>query len=160
MNNEFYLEDAIDVIEEVLASGGVFKMNPKGISMLPLIVQGRDSVVLRRDENRAYKRNDILFYRRDNGQFVLHRLMKIEDDGTYTMCGDNQIYLEKGIRRDQIIAHVEELYRKGKHVNYRGLRYRAYLLIWCCMPIRKFTRLPKRFISKIKRIFSKKRKNS
>ena len=159
MSNEFYLEDAIDVIEEVLASCGVFRMNPKGISMLPLIVQGRDSVVLRRDENRAYKRNDMLFYRRDNGQFVLHRLMKIEDDGTYTMCGDNQVCLESGIRKDQIIAHVEELYRKGKRVNYNGLRYRSYLLVWCCMPIRKFTRLPKRCISKIKRIFSKKRKS-
>ena len=156
MNNEFYLEDAIDVIEEVLASGGVFKMNPKGSSMLPLIVQGRDSVVLRRDDNRAPQKNDMLFYRRDNGQFVLHRLMKIEDDGTYTMCGDNQIYLEKGIRKDQIIAYVEQLYRKDKLVNYNGIGYRAYLFIWGSISVRKLSRLPQRCVLKLRRIFSKK----
>lgn len=155
MNNEFYLEDAIEVIEEVLASGGEFRMNPKGVSMLPLIVQGRDSVVLRRDDTRKLKKNDMVFYRRDNGQFVLHRIMKVEADGTYTMCGDNQLYLEKGIRDEQIISYVEGLYRKGKRVNYNGFKYRVYLLIWCCMPVRKLIWLPKRCVSKLKRIFSK-----
>ncbi len=160
MNNEFYLEDAIDVIEEVLASGGEFRMNPKGVSMLPLIVQGRDSVVLYRDENRKLKQNDMVFYRRDSGQFVLHRIMKAEDNGTYIMCGDNQISLEGGIRKDQIIAYVKQLYRKNKPVNFNGIRYRAYLAIWCCMPIRRLFWLPKRCIWKIRRIFSKKLKNS
>ena len=51
MNHEFYLTDAIEVIEEVLSSGGEFRMFPKGTSMLPLLVQGRDSVVLFRREN-------------------------------------------------------------------------------------------------------------
>ena len=156
MNNEFFLEDAIDVIEEILQSGGEFRMNPKGVSMLPLIAQGRDSVVLFRDEERELKRHDMVFYRRASGQFVLHRIMKVEDDGTYTMCGDNQIYLEPGIRKEQIIAHVKALWRKNKLVNYDGVWYKLYLSIWCCMPIRKLIWFPKRCVSKLKRIFSKK----
>ena len=98
-NSEFYLADAIEVIEEVLASGGEFRMYPKGTSMLPLIVQTRDSVVLKRNFEDGAKKHDIAFYRRRNGQFVLHRVMDICDDGTYTMCGDNQTELEKGIEK-------------------------------------------------------------
>ena len=75
-NGEFYLADAIDVIETVMESGGEFRMYPRGTSMLPLIVQNRDSVVLKRNFEDAAKKHDIAFYRRDNGQFVLHRVMK------------------------------------------------------------------------------------
>ena len=58
-NSEFYLADAIEVIEDVLASGGEFRMYPKGTSMLPLIVQTRDSVVLKRNfEDGAKKRKN------------------------------------------------------------------------------------------------------
>ena len=152
-NGEFYLADAIEVIEEVLASGGEFRMYPKGTSMLPLIVQTRDSVVLKRNENDAAKKHDIAFYRRDNGQFVLHRVMDICDDGTYTMCGDNQTALEKGIRKDQIIAYVSGLYRKEKQVKMDGGAYSAYVFLWSKMPLRHFVFFFQRAKNKIVRIF-------
>ena len=63
-SNEIFLDEAIDVIEEILASGGEFKMYPRGISMLPLIKQERDAVVLVRDENTALSPMDIAFYKR------------------------------------------------------------------------------------------------
>ena len=72
-NGEFFLADAIEVIEEILNAGGEFRMYPKGTSMLPLIVQGRDSVVLKKrieSPQSPLKKNDIAFYRRSNGQFV------------------------------------------------------------------------------------------
>ena len=71
-NEEYYLADAIDVIDEVLASGGEFCIYPMGTSMLPLIVLTRDSVVLKRSEGVPAKKHDIAFYRRDDGHFVLH----------------------------------------------------------------------------------------
>ena len=37
-NGEFYLADAIEVIDEILAGGGEFRIYPKGTSMLPLII--------------------------------------------------------------------------------------------------------------------------
>lgn len=154
-SNEIFLDEAIDVIEEILASGGEFKMYPRGISMLPLIKQERDAVVLVRDESISLSPMDIAFYKRDNGQFVLHRVMSCEADGTYTMCGDNQIYLEPGIRADQIIARVSKLYRRERLVRFDGIRYRIYLATWCRMRIRLFLRLPKRAAAKIKRICAK-----
>ena len=151
-NSEFFLADAIDAIEEVLASGGVFRIYPKGTSMLPLLVQTRDSVVLKRREGTPALKNDIAFYRRKNGQFVLHRVMRICPDGTYVMCGDNQCVLEKGIEPSQIIAYVSEIYRKDKKIALGGARYSLYVFFWTKMPIRKTVMLYKRVLAKIKRI--------
>ena len=155
-NGEFYLADAFDVIDEILAGGGEFRMYPKGTSMLPLIVQGRDSVVLMRNKDMPVKKHDIAFYRRDNGQFVLHRVVKIEKDGTYTMCGDNQTELEFGIKEEQIIAYVARLYKGEKDRSMRSLSYKMYVLLYCCVPIKKALRFPKRAISAIyRRVFRK-----
>ena len=148
-NSEFYLADAIEVIEEILAGGGEFRMYPRGTSMLPLIKQGIDSVVLKRNFENAAGVRDIAFYRRDNGQFVLHRVMRIERDGTYVMCGDNQTYLERGIRKEQIIGYVERLYKGDKELSFGSFKYRLYLFFWCFMPYRKVHRFIKSRLSSL-----------
>ena len=154
-NSELSYADLIDVIEEILGSGGEVKIYPKGTSMLPLIVQGRDNVILTRREYAA-KKHDVAFYRRDNGQFVLHRVMKKRADGTFTMCGDNQRALEKGIRADQIIGVMSQIERKGKLISVESFRYRAYVFFWTKMPIRSCFFL----LRKIRRVFGKSDKKS
>lgn len=158
MNNEnFLLADAIEVIEEILAGGGEFRMYPKGHSMLPLIVENRDCVVLVRDAEHAIQKHDMVFYRRENGQFVLHRVMKIEKDSTYTMCGDHQATLEKNIGASQIIGRVTKLYRKDKPVNFRSFGYRAYVRIWSFLLFRRCILLAERILRKGKRFLKKKK---
>lgn len=134
-NEVVELSEAIDVIEEVLASGGEFLLYPRGRSMLPLIRQDKDYVVLARKTK--IQKHDMAFYRRDNGQFVIHRVMKCEADGTYTMCGDHQVSWEKGIRGDQIIGYVQRLYRNGRLIRFTSLRYRLYLWLWSWMLFRR-----------------------
>ena len=156
-NGEFYLQDAIDVIEEILAGGGEFCMSPKGTSMLPLIVQGKDSVVLSRNFEDCANRYDIAFYRRKNGQFVLHRVMRIEKDGSFTMCGDNQTDLEKGIQKEQIIGYVTKIKKPKKTYRTDGFALRVYTFFWCFMPYRKAVRYAQRIYRGVKRrIFKKK----
>ena len=101
------LEELWPLIEEVFSAGGRFRLFPRGNSMLPLIRPNIDSVLIERPTE--ISRYDILLYRRQNGQFVLHRLMKIEKD-TFTMCGDHQYYLEKGLPRDAVLARVCGIY--------------------------------------------------
>ena len=84
-----------------------------GQSMTPFLVGGRDTVYLSRLERPA-RRGDILLYQRDSGQYVLHRVWKAEQDGSFTMVGDAQTELEHGIRENQIIAIVTFALRKGK----------------------------------------------
>ena len=88
------LEDMFPVIMEQISSGGDFVFGPKGISMLPLIKQGEDSVVIS-PVKEPLKKYDVPLYRRANGQFVLHRIVAVRKDG-YVLCGDNQYEREYG----------------------------------------------------------------
>ena len=157
-NGTMYLSDTIELIREVLDSGGEFRLYPKGSSMLPLIRQEKDSVLLKKRidcPNDPLQKYEIAFYIRDNGQFVLHRVMNIEADGTYTMCGDHQLYWEKGIRKDQIIGYVAQIYKKNKILSLSSFRYRMYLKYQMCMPIRKLIFFPRRVLSFMKTRFLK-----
>lgn len=131
------LEDLAPVIEEELASGGRFEINIKGTSMLPLLVQGRDTVVLTA-VTEPLKKYDIPLYRRIDGSFVLHRVVAV-NDGTYTMCGDNQWVLEKGVGHSQIVGRVCKINRKGKCFDVDNSRYRLYCKVWqLLLPVRKY----------------------
>ena len=155
-HKEVHLSEAIEIIEEVLSSGGEFRMVPKGTSMLPLIVQGRDSVVLKRKPVSEIQKHDIIFYRRDNGQFILHRILKICNDGTYILCGDNQTNLEKEIRPDQVIGYISEIKKQDKRLSASTLSYRLYMLFWMWMPYRKTVLFIKRGFRFLKRKLNKK----
>lgn len=133
-NERFRLADYDETIREVLESGGEFTMFPRGTSMLPLIVQGRDSVTLRKPDR--LRRGDIAFYKRSGGEFVLHRIIG-ERDGAFTMCGDNQLSPEYGIKPEQVIARVDYLTRKGKRIAAEGFLYRIYVLLWRSFFIRR-----------------------
>ena len=82
-----------------------------GSSMSPFLVHGRDTVYLSKITYPP-RRGDMILYRRDNGKFVLHRVFETGD--TYTMVGDAQTLLERGIRPDQLLARVTSVCRKGK----------------------------------------------
>lgn len=130
----FSLSEYDETIREVLASGGVFRIYPRGTSMLPLLREGVDSVLLEKPDG-ALKRGDIAFYLRDNGGYVLHRVIKA--DNGYIMCGDNQLDLEKGIEQRHIIGRVCAVYRGDKELSMKGLRYRFYCLLWRSFFIRR-----------------------
>ena len=123
--SEFSLEELIPLLTEVIESGGEFRLFPKGTSMLPLLRQGLDSVALVSLKNNP-KRGDILLYRRESGQYVLHRLMRVEKDDSLCFSGDNHMELERGIKTDQIIAKVEAVFRKSKRKSSQGLFLACY----------------------------------
>ncbi len=130
----FRLADYAGTIREVMDSGGEFTLYPRGTSMLPLIVQGRDSVTLVKAEE--FRTGDIAFYQRENGQYVLHRVIAADGE-TYTVCGDNQLAPEYGVKPEQIIAKAAYITRKGSKITPRSLPYRLYVLLWRSLFIRR-----------------------
>ena len=131
------MEQLAPLIEETLADGGTFEIAIKGTSMLPLLVEGRDTVVLAAVGDTPEK-NDILFYRRSNGAYVLHRTLGSRN-GEYIMCGDNQWVKETGITRDRIIGRVVKIKRKGKEFSVSAKKYRLYCFCWRLLfPVRKY----------------------
>ncbi len=133
-NERFSLAEYEETIRAVLDSGGEFTIFPRGTSMLPLIKEGRDSVALVKAG--TYRAGDIAFYRRAGGEFILHRIIA-EENGTFTMCGDNQLSPEPGIKPEQIIAKVGCLTRNGRKITPDDPFYKLYILLWKSFFIRR-----------------------
>jgi signal peptidase len=109
-----------------------------GTSMLPLLRAGIDRVVLTSAKGEALKKGDIPFYRRRNGQFVLHRVVAVTPKG-YTMTGDAQTLLEPGIQPDQILAVVKGIWRGERYVPCGKKSYRFRARLWMALrPVRPF----------------------
>lgn len=104
------MKEAEPIFRAVLESGGTFRLMPRGNSMRPTIIPGRDGVSLVRLEGQASV-YDILLYQRADGSFVLHRVAAIAQDGSYTMCGDHQVVLEKGVRQEDVVGVVTAIHR-------------------------------------------------
>ena len=134
MSEPIVLSQYDGLIREVLASGGEFRLYPHGTSMFPLLRQGRDSVALRRLDRPA-RAQDILFYQRADGSYVLHRVKKATPKGMI-LWGDNQTVLEHGVTGDQIIGYAARIFRDDNEVDCRSMKYRAYLWLWQFMALR------------------------
>ncbi|NLN04106.1 MAG: hypothetical protein GX166_04700 [Clostridiaceae bacterium] len=111
------------VMNEVLDSGGEFRMIIKGTSMLPLLRQGKDSVVLKKEKPHKH---DVVLYKRRNGAFVLHRIIGRNEKG-FILCGDNQFAKEYGIGPDDIIAVVSYIIRDDRRIDKKCFKYRLYV---------------------------------
>jgi hypothetical protein len=124
---EMRLEQIMPLIREYLAAGKTVKFSPRGISMLPMLRQGIDDVVLSPIPEKL-KKYDLPLYQRGDGHFVLHRIVRVGE--TYSCIGDNQFELEHGLRHDQMIALVTAFYRNGKYHSVNELTYRIYCRFW------------------------------
>ena len=106
-----------------------------GSSMTPFLAPGRDAVYLSAISE-PLRRGDIVLYRRDNGRYVLHRVLRVSED-FYTMLGDAQTIPEQGIRRDQILAIVCAVRRKGKMLRKGDFWWFFFRRVWICLvPLR------------------------
>jgi len=127
LEKEMHLEQLMPLIQEALSAGRNVKFSPRGISMLPMLHQGRDSVILSPLPEKLRK-YDLPLYRRDDGHYVLHRVVKAGE--TYTCIGDNQFEYEPGLRHDQMIALVTAFIRDGQQIRVTDLKYRIYCRFW------------------------------
>ena len=115
------------LIRETLTAGKSVEFSPRGTSMLPMLRQGMDRVVLSPLPERLQK-YDLPLYQRENGQYVLHRIVKVGK--TITCMGDNQIDPEEGLQESQMIGLVTAFYRGNKKISVTDWRYWLYCRIW------------------------------
>lgn len=105
---EFSMQDIGPLIAETVASGGTFRLYPKGKSMYPVIDEATDSVLLGAPAD--IRKYDAVLFRRKSGTYVLHRVIKIHG-GLYDMCGDNQLAPERDVPADRLIAKTVGVYK-------------------------------------------------
>ncbi len=142
MNKKINLSQMESVILEVLENNSTVTLTASGQSMEPLIHDGTDNVVLKRIEQKP-KKGDIVFFKRNNGRLVLHRIVG-EDENGYILMGDNQWVKEYGIKESQIIAVLDSIEKNGRVYKADGLYCNIYKFI---LPPVKWERRIKNSIS-------------
>ncbi len=122
--------------EEIKKSGRIIYTNV-GASMMPYIKQGRDVLVISEVNGRLNK-YDVPLYKRDSGQYVLHRILKVREND-YVICGDNRWNKEYGITDRHIIGILTGVIRDGQEIPVTSRKYRIYVHLWCDLfPVRAF----------------------
>lgn len=114
--------------EEILKRDGRLIYTNRGDSMLPLIREGKDLVEIEAVQGRL-KKYDVPLYKRDSGQYVLHRIVKVRKQD-YVLCGDNRRRRESGIEDRHIIGVLTAVIREGKRVSVQNPRYRFQVRLW------------------------------
>ena len=126
-SHTIHIDEIMPVIRERLKCGQSVCFSPRGVSMLPMLQQGRDTVTLSAID-RDLKKYDIGLYQRENGSYVLHRIVRVGE--SYTCIGDNQFVFEKGVLPRQFLAVVTEFTHNGKEYSVSDFRYRLYCQFW------------------------------
>lgn len=107
------------VFEEVterLQRGEIVTILLRGISMQPLLRNGKDKVTLAPIGDHILQKGDIVLFHIDapHPTYLLHRIIKIEGD-RYTMQGDNCVSKEVATR-DAIVGILKEIRRPNGKV--------------------------------------------
>lgn len=116
--------------EEQLQQYGKLIYTNVGDSMMPLLRQRRDLLIIEpRPEGRC-KKYDVVLYRRPSGQYVLHRILKVRKKD-YVICGDNRRCREFGVPDEWIFGILTGVVRDGQQIDLNSFRYRCYVHLWC-----------------------------
>lgn len=130
--------------EDILRTQGKLVYTNIGTSMMPLLRQHRDLLIIAPPPAGRLRLWDVPLYKRDNGQYIMHRVLWVRKND-YVLCGDNQWKSETGIADRHIVGVLEAVNHDGKVIPLRKgseygsvpFLYRIYVFLWCVFyPIR------------------------
>ena len=134
------------VLRELLAQGQSVSLTVTGESMSPFLRHGRDQIRLAA-VTAPPQRGDMVFFRRRNGQYIMHRVLRRMPDGNYAIIGDGQQQVESPIAPEQIFAVVTQVCRKGGWLGPESFWWRFFAGPWLTLlPLRPLLRRMARFI--------------
>ena len=126
----------VSVLREIAESGKVVSLRISGGSMTPFLAHGRDYIYFTKPD-RELRRGDMVFYQRQNGQYVMHRIYKKKADGYY-IVGDAQAEIEGPIAESQIFARIVNVKRKGRLLQPGDFWWEFFEHVWIrIVPLRK-----------------------
>lgn len=127
----------VSALRQLVREGKEVSMRISGSSMAPFLIHARDSICFRAPDGEL-RRGDMVFFERDSGQFVMHRIRWKKPEGYY-MIGDGQTETEGPVRRDQIFAVVTKVCRGGKWLKPGDFWWEFFRHFWLgAIPLRGF----------------------
>ena len=129
MNKQVPISELVPIFKEILNSGSNVNFTPKGVSMLPMLRDNCDTVTLTKP-TKLKKYDVVFFYHKPTNSYVLHRIIKVNNDGTYNICGDNRMICEMNVfTKDNVTHKITDLNYKiysRKCVAKKKLRWKYY----------------------------------
>ena len=145
------MEQVAELIRLQLSHDGVANLTVTGSSMMPMLHNRRDMVVLTRLDGMP-QRGDVILYQRENESYVLHRVVKTPRREMCVCCGDNQ-WGEEIVPIERIVAVVAGFRRNGKKYAVTHKGYQVYVWLWVeLFPLRKPIILARRLLGYLRRI--------
>ena len=115
--------------EEYLERNGRLTYTNVGVSMFPLLRQGRDLFIVQKKGMQRCGVGDVVLYRRPPEHYVLHRIVEVRD-ADYVLLGDNCIGRESGVTDKDILAVMTGFVRDGREHSVSEPGYRLYTWLW------------------------------
>ena len=142
----------VSMLKGLVEEGKEVNMIIAGSSMSPFLCHQRDTIWFKAPDS-DLKAGDMVFYLRDNNQYVMHRICKVNSSGTYDIIGDAQTQIEHNVRRDQIFARITQVQRKGRILRPGNFWWGFFAKVWIhIIPLRPIIQK----LYSIKYIFRKK----
>ena len=115
-------------VEEEISKGKNVRFRVKGFSMLPVIRNMRDDVILYPCNPEELQPLDIVLFK-FNGRHILHRIIRKEGD-TFIIQGDGIYASHEYCKPEDIVGKVEYIIR-GKHtISVHSKSFRVYSKLW------------------------------
>lgn len=125
---ELDTESYVGVLKSLVEEGHEVSLLISGSSMAPFLIHHRDTIWFRAPD-RELKAGDMVFYQRLSGQYVMHRIRAVKNDGYY-LIGDGQQVVEGPIAREQIFGLVTAVKRKGKMMRPGDFWWEFFARVW------------------------------
>ena len=140
----------------VQLDNGLAPLRVTGSSMHPTLRDRRDTVFLKA-VGEPLRKGDLILYLRDNGSYILHRIVGVKRDGRLVCSGDNQ-YVPEIVEAKQVLAVVDCFCRGKKTVSSKNKLYRLYVWGWTTLfPVRRPVLALRRVLGKLRRKWRKRK---
>ena len=118
----------MSTFEEELERSGTLVFTNKGVSMMPLLRQDRDLMVIEKKGPERCKKYDVVLFKRGQ-KYVLHRILKVRDRD-YWIVGDHCREGES-VKDEQILGVLKQVVRDGRTISPEDPDYQRYVHLWC-----------------------------
>ena len=134
MTDEVIIKEAARLV----ADGVSVTFPVKGRSMLPFIIGGRESVILQQPDD--LKVGHVILAQVGPNRYVVHRIIRIGQDGQITLMGDGNIRGTESCTPDHVMAratHVVSSKGKRRPLESRWAMFKAR--VWYHIrPLRRY----------------------
>lgn len=130
----------LPVLIGLLREGREVNLLVSGSSMTPFLADGRDTIIIS-PPGASFRRGNMVFYQRGNGEYIMHRIYRVDGDGALYLVGDAQTQIEGPIQPSQVFGVIYKVIRKGKLIDHTDFWWFFFERIWIRMvPFRPLLR--------------------